>query len=238
MGFAAGGAEVVVAARRPEPLQTLADEVVDAHGRRAIAVPCDVSSVEECRALVDKTVAELGRVDAVVNVATVGGGQYRIDELDLDLYRKAFELNVLGVLEISRSAARHMRAQGGGAIVQISSLAATVMQPNMSVYSSTKRAMMVASFTMAKEFGRHNVRVNIVSPGYTTGDDLDAMWERIAEQTGESAEAVSAKAASGAALRRHVDPADIANAVVFLASDAARNITGVEIRVDAGQVIG
>ena len=98
--------------------------------------------------------------------------------------------------------------------------------------------MMVSSFTMAKEFGRDNIRVNIVSPGYTTGDDLDAMWAGIAAKTGESAEAVSAKAAKGAALRRHVDPEDIAEAVAFLASPQGRNITGNEIRVDAGQVIG
>lgn len=236
--FAAGGADVVLAARRPEPLQALAAEVEAAHGHRALAVPSDVSVIEQCQALVARTVEEFGRVDTVVNVATLGGGQYRIDDLDLDFYRRVFEMNVLGVLEISRGAARSMRATGGGSIIQISSLAATVMQPNMSVYSSTKRAMMVSSFTMAKEFGRDNIRVNIVSPGYTTGDDLDAMWAGIAARTGGDPADVSAKAAKGAALRRHVDPVDIAEAVAFLASPAARNITGVEIRVDAGQVIG
>lgn len=236
--FAAGGADVVLAARRPEPLQALAAEVESAHGHRAIAVPSDVSVIEQCQALVARTVEEFGRVDTVVNVATLGGGQYRIDDLDLDFYRRVFEMNVLGVLEISRCAARSMRETGGGSIIQISSLAATVMQPNMSVYSSTKRAMMVSSFTMAKEFGRDNVRVNIVSPGYTTGDDLDAMWAGIAARTGGDPAEVSAKAAKGAALRRHVDPIDIAEAVAFLASPAARNVTGVEIRVDAGQVIG
>jgi NAD(P)-dependent dehydrogenase (short-subunit alcohol dehydrogenase family) len=238
MTFAAGGADVVLVARRPEPLQALADDVAAQHGRRALAVPADVSDLEQCRRIVDTTVTELGRVDIVVNVATVGGGQFRIDDLDLDLYRRAFEMNVLGVLEISRCAARAMRATGGGSIIQISTLAATVMQPNMSIYSSTKRAMMVASFTMAKEFGRDNIRVNIVSPGYTTGDDLDAMWAGIASKTGEDPEVVSARAARGAALRRHVDPEDIAEAVAFLASPQARNITGNEIRVDAGQLIG
>src|SRR5690606_17134357 len=106
--------------------------------------------LEQCRALVDTTVRELGRVDVVVNVATTSGANATVDELDLDAYRAAFELNVLGVLEISRSAARHMRDNGGGSIIQISTLAATVMQPRMTAYSSTKRAMMVASFTMAK----------------------------------------------------------------------------------------
>lgn len=238
MQFAAGGADVVLAARRVDPLRALAEEVASAHGGTALPVPCDVSSIEQCHALVDTAVAELGRVDIVVNVATLGGGQHRVDELDLDLYRRAFELNVLGVLEISRTAARNMKANGGGVIIQISSLAATVMQPNMSIYSSTKRAMMVSSFTMAKELGRDNIRVNVVTPGYTTGDDLDAMWQGIADRTGGDPAEISAKAAKGAALRRHVDPDDLAAATVFLASPSARNITGVELRVDAGQVIG
>lgn len=236
--LARDGADVVVAARRPEPLRALAEEVAAAHGTRTLAVPTDMSDLEQCRALVDTTVRELGRVDVVVNVATTSGANATVDELDLDAYRAAFELNVLGVLEISRSAARHMRDNGGGSIIQISTLAATVMQPRMTAYSSTKRAMMVASFTMAKELGRHDIRVNVVTPGYTTGANLDAMFAGIAARTGADPAEVSAQAAKAAALRRHVDPIDIAEAVAFLASPRARNITGVEIKVDAGQVIG
>lgn len=235
--LARDGADVVLAARRPEPLQQLAEEVASAHGHRALAVPTDLSDLAQCRALVDATIAEFGRIDVVVTVATAGGGQMSVDELDFDAYRKAFELNVLGVLEVSRCAARHMR-EHGGSIVQISSLAATVMQPKMTAYSTTKRAMMTASFTMAKELGRYGIRVNIVTPGYTTGSNLDAMFEAIAQKTGADAATVSAGAAKAAALRRHVDPIDIAEAVAFLASPRARNITGVEVKVDAGQVIG
>jgi NAD(P)-dependent dehydrogenase (short-subunit alcohol dehydrogenase family) len=98
--------------------------------------------------------------------------------------------------------------------------------------------MMVASFTMARELGRYGIRVNIVTPGYTTGDSLDQMFRNIAERTGATPEEVSARAASGSALRRHVDPDDIAEAVAFLASPRARNITGVDLRVDAGQWVG
>ena len=235
--LARDGADVVLAARRPEPLARLAEEVAATHGHRAVPVPTDLSNLAQCRALVDTTIAELGRVDVVVTVATAGGGQMAIDDLDFDLYRKAFELNVLGVLEVSRCAARHMHERGGS-IIQISSLAATVMQPKMTAYSTTKRAMMTASFTMAKELGRHGIRVNIVTPGYTTGSNLDAMFQSIADRTGADAATVSAGAARAAALRRHVDPIDIAEAVAFLASPRARNITGVEIKVDAGQVVG
>ncbi|HEX7096959.1 MAG TPA: SDR family NAD(P)-dependent oxidoreductase [Acidimicrobiales bacterium] len=236
--LARDGADVVVAARRPDPLTKLAAEVAEEHGTRTLAVPTDLSDLAQCRALVDRAADELGRVDIVVNVATMSGGNATVDELDLDTYRAAFELNVLGVLEVSRHAARHMRRVGGGAIVQVSSLAATVMQPRMAAYSSTKRAMMVASFTMAKELGRDNIRVNVVTPGYTTGAPLDAMFAAIAARTGADPAEVSRQAARAAALRRHVDPIDIAEAVAFLASPRARNITGVELKVDAGQVVG
>jgi NAD(P)-dependent dehydrogenase (short-subunit alcohol dehydrogenase family) len=232
------GADVVVAARRPEPLQRLADEVAAAHGTRTLAVPTDISALPQCASLVDTTASQLGRIDVVVTVATTSGAHATVEELDFADYRRAFELNVLGVLEVCRLAVPHMRSAGGGSIVQISSLGATSMLPKQTAYSSTKRAMMVASYTMAKEVGPDDIRVNIVTPGYTTGDDLDAMFAGIAERTGADPAEVSARAARSAALRRHVDPEDIAEAVAFLASPRARNITGVEIKVDAGQLVG
>jgi 3-oxoacyl-[acyl-carrier protein] reductase len=238
LALARDGADVVLAARRPEPLASLAEEVHEAHGRRALAVPTDITDLAQCAALVDTTVAELGRVDIVVTVATTSGAHTTVEALDFADYRRAFELNVLGVLEVSRLAVPHMRTVGGGSIVQISSLTATSMLPKQTAYSSTKRAMMVASFTLAKEVGPDNIRVNIVTPGYTTGDDLDALFASIAQRTGTHADDVSRRAAKSAALRRHVDPDDIAEAVAFLASPRARNITGVEIKVDAGQLVG
>ena len=95
--------------------------------------------------------------------------------------------------------------------------------------------MVQASRTMAKEVGPDNIRVNVVTPGYTTGPPLDAMWAGIAARSGMTVEEVSRRAASTAALRTHVDPEDIAEAVLFLASPRGRRITGVELPVTAGQ---
>ncbi|HEY6474300.1 MAG TPA: SDR family oxidoreductase, partial [Acidimicrobiales bacterium] len=102
-------------------------------------------------------------------------------------------------------------------------------------YTATKQAMVTASLTLAKELGPAGVRVNVVTPGFITGAPLDAMMQSIATRTGESVENVSRHMAGGAALRRHVDPADVANAVLFLAGPGARNITGVELPVTAGR---
>lgn len=231
------GASVVVAARTEDRLRRLADEVAADTGRPVLAVPVDLSDVANGAKLVDTTIAAFGRIDAVVNVFTTSGTRGRIDDADWDGYRRAFELNVIATMEISRAAAAHMQGHGG-AIVQISTLGVHSMQEQQAAYTATKSAMMVASFTMAREVGRHGVRVNVVTPGYVTGDDLDRMWAGIAARTGADPADVSAKAAKGAALKRHVDPVDIAEAVAFLVSDRGRNVTGIELRVDAGQWVG
>ena len=238
LALAADGADLALAARRAGPLEELAAEVAEATGRRVVAIPTDIADVASADALVDRTVAELGRVDAVVNVATAGGARAAVADIDWDEYRHSFEVNVVGTLAVSRRAAQHMTATGGGAIVQIGTLSTHSVPEKMAIYTSTKSALHTASMVLARELGPHNIRVNVVTPGYITGDKLSAMWQRIADQTGGDAQQVSDRAARSAALRRHVDPDDIAQAVLFLASERGRGVTGVEIRVDAGQMIG
>ena len=239
LALAADGADLALAARQTEPLEELAAEVAAATGRRVIAVPTDIAHHDSAAALADTAAEELGRVDAVVNVATLGGAvRSTVTDMDWGDYRRAVEVNVIGTLEVSRRAAEHMKAVGGGSIVQISTLSTHSVPEKMAVYTSTKSAMHTASMVMARELGPHNIRVNIVTPGYITGDRLDAMWQRIADQTDKSAQQVSDRAARSAALNRHVDPEDIAETVLFLASERGRGVTGVEIRVDAGQLIG
>lgn len=235
LAFARAGADVVVAARREEPLRALADEVAAATGRVVAPVVTDLGDVASCRTLIGAAVARFGGVDALVAVATAGGGRTPVAEADWDHWRHSFEVNVVGTLEVAGAASASMVARGGGAIVLVSTFGTHALPPRQAAYTATKQAMVSASRTMAKEVGRDNVRVNVVTPGYTTGDNLDALFQGLADRTGESLDAVSARMAQTAALRRHVDPEDIAEAVLFLASDRARNITGVEIPVTAGQ---
>ena len=238
LAMAADGADLALAARRVEPLEELAAEVAQATGQRVLAVPTDIAHHDSAAALADAAAAELGRVDAVVNVATAGGARAAVADIDWGDYRYSFELNVIGTLEVSRRAAEHMKAVGGGSIVQIGTLSTHSVPEKMAIYTSTKSALQTASMVMARELGHHNIRVNIVTPGYITGDNLDRLWDNIAKQTNKTAQQVSDQAARAAALNRHVDPEDIAEAVLFLASERSRGLTGQEIRVDAGQVIG
>src|SRR5436305_2511763 len=159
--FRGAGAEVVVAARRQAELERLASDV------GATPVVADIGDVDSCRALVDAVVDRHGGVDAVVNVATIGG-HVPIDEADWDMWRRAFEVNVIGTLEVSRCAARSMAQRGGGSIVQISTFGTHALPKRQASYTATKQAMVTAALTLAKELGPSNIRVNIVTPGYTT----------------------------------------------------------------------
>jgi NAD(P)-dependent dehydrogenase (short-subunit alcohol dehydrogenase family) len=177
----------------------------------------------------------MGGIDVLVCVATAGGGQIPMDEVDWEVWQRAWQVNVLGTFEVSRLAARSMAERGGGAIVHTGTFGTHSLPARQAAYTSTKQAALSASKTLAKEVGPKGVRVNTVTPGYTTGDDLDGLFRQVGERTGETLEEVSARMAKTAALRRHVTPEDIAETVLFLCSDRGKGITGVEIPVTAGQ---
>jgi 3-oxoacyl-[acyl-carrier protein] reductase len=240
------GADVVVAARDATRLEALAGDIAAAPGRpgaQVVPITFDLGDLASCRNLIDQTTSRFGRLDILVNVATAGGEYTPMDEGEWDSWRQAFEVNVIGTLELSRLAARAMRANVAdgtdvvdvGSIVQIGTIGTRNVPAGRARYAATKSAMVTASLTMAKELGPSGVRVNVVTPGFTTGDPLTAMIDTIAARTGESAGEVSARMAAGASLRRHVDPEDVAEAVVFLAGPGARNITGIELPVTAGR---
>ena len=133
VALAADGADIVVAARRPEPLAELAAEIETTTGRRVVAMPTDISDVDQCRAAVDETVAEFGRIDVVVNVATHGGSpSASVADIDWEEYRQSVQVNVIGTMEICRAAGRHMAEAGGGSIVNISALSATTLMADQS----------------------------------------------------------------------------------------------------------
>lgn len=236
VALAGEGMDLVLGARREGPLRELADRVTERTGRKVLAVPTDIADRDQCHALVAAAADRLGRVDAVVNVATYNPSG-RVEELDRDEFRRAFDVNVLGVLEVSRAALPYMRAVGGGAIVQISTEAPRLKLPYMAAYSSTKMAMEIASATLAREVGKDNVRVNVVVAGYTDNAKLAAYLEDVARRRGTTAEAVREEFAASAALRRITQPEDIAEAVLFLVSPRSRAITGTVTHVTSGVVL-
>ena len=235
--FARDGADVVVAARREAPLEALAEELAAETGRRVLAVPTDISDRAACARLVERTLAELGRLDVLVNVATASFPRSEIADMDWDAYADSVALNVTGTMSLCGAAARAMAATGGGAVINIGTLGSTALQPKNGTYNSTKLAMVGLTKTLAREVGPQGVRANVVTPGFTTGEPLDRLFEQMGRPSGRSAEEMSRVVARQAALERHVDPEDIAEACLFLGSDRGRNVTGVELHVTAGAMI-
>jgi NAD(P)-dependent dehydrogenase (short-subunit alcohol dehydrogenase family) len=231
------GADVVVAARDGDRLDAMTSEIVAAapSGCQLLPITFDFADLDSCQELADQTLDRFGRIDILVNVATAGGETTAIAEGEWESWRQAFEVNVIGTMELSRLAAKAMSTNPGGSITQVGTIGTRALPPGRSRYTATKSAMVTASLTMAKELGRSQVRVNVVTPGFTTGAPLTAMIDSIATRTGESPDDVSTRMAAGAALRRHVDPVDVAAAVVFLAGPGARNITGIQLPVTAGR---
>jgi len=237
LAFAQDGADVVLAARREEPLKALAQELAAETGCRVLAIPTDITDLDACRALIERTTQELGRIDVLVNVATASFPRKRIVDSDWSTYADSVQLNVIGTMKLCGDAAKAMAETGGGSIINIGTLGTTALQPQNSEYTSTKLAMVGLSKTLAREVGGSNVRVNIVTPGFTTGEPLTRLFEQMGESAGKSGEEMSERAARASELKRHVDPEDIAEACLYLGSDRARNVTGVELHVTAGAMI-
>lgn len=236
LALAGAGADIVLAARRSGPLCELADEVHGTTGRRTVAIPADIGDPDSVRAMVDAGVAELGRLDVVVNVATYNPGGV-LQDLSRDEFRRAFDINVLGVLEVSRAAVPHLRRSGGGSIVQISSEAPRLKPAGLGAYAATKAAMETVSAVLAREVGPDGIRVNVVAAGTTDNAKLSAWIDELARERGTTAAAVRREMAEDTALRRITLPEDIAATVLFLASPAARGITGTVTRVSSGLLL-
>jgi NAD(P)-dependent dehydrogenase (short-subunit alcohol dehydrogenase family) len=234
LALAREGCDVVVAARRADYLDQVVGEL-EALGARGLAVPTDTGDVAQCRALVERAVEHFERLDVVVSSAAKGAPNHRIMHADLDDWEQAWLVNVLGPLELFRTAVPHLAAAGGGAIVAVSALAVRAINPGQGAYAATKAALTVAAQTLAREVGKDEIRVNVVVPGFVPGPNTETMFSRMAERQHTTVEAVQEQLAREHALRRLPTPDDIADAIVFLASERARSITGQTLDVNGGR---
>jgi NAD(P)-dependent dehydrogenase (short-subunit alcohol dehydrogenase family) len=227
------GAHLVLAARSSERLQALAEEL-RSHGRRALPVPTDIARPDDCRRLVEAAHAEFGRIDVLVNNAFKGGVEPTVEEADLESWRKIFEVNLFGSIGLSQAVIPHMKAQGGGSIVFVNSMSMRIIEPHFGGYAASKGALLIAAQTLAKELGGDKIRVNSVVPGYIWGEALERYFAHLARQRGTTPEQVYSEIASRTALNHIPTSAEIADAVVFFASDLSRAITGQALDVNGG----
>jgi NAD(P)-dependent dehydrogenase (short-subunit alcohol dehydrogenase family) len=233
LAFARAGAHLVLAARTVEKLDSVAAEV-RALGRRALCVPTDIAIAEDCRRVVDAALREFGRIDVLVNNAFAGGRYVPIEEASMDDWRKVFDVNVFGSIQLSQAVIPCMKRQGGGSIVFINSMSMRIIEPRFGGYAASKGALMTAAQTLAKEVGAYKIRVNSVVPGYIWGPALQGYFRQLAQQHGTTPEDVYKEIASRTALNHIPTSEEIAGAVLFFAADLSRAVTGQALDVNAG----
>jgi hypothetical protein len=228
--FSDQGARVVVAGRHEGPLAEVAAEI-DGH-----AVACDVTQLGSVEALFAETLAWGGRLDVLVNNAGQTGPVGALADVDLDAWRACVEVNLFGAMHCLRVAARIMGAQGRGSIVNMSSRMGLHGYPMRTAYSATKFALIGMTEAVAREVGPLGVRVNALCPGAVSGELMErVIAARAASEGRPPAEIIRRDYTESAALRRWLSPEEVAEAALFLASDASSAITGERIRVDCGR---
>ena len=225
LAFGREGARVVVSGRREEIGQALANQL-RATGAEAEFIRADVRHEDDVRALVDNTVARFGRLDVAVNNAGTEGAAGPVTEQSAESYASTFDTNVLGTLLSMKHEMRVMLAQGSGSIVNLSSTMGQRGAPNASLYTASKHAVEGLTKSAALEGAASGVRVNAVAPGPVETEMLNRF-------TG-SAERKAATV-GGVPLKRAGTPEEIADAILFLASDKATFITGQIINVNGGK---
>src|SRR6202163_714979 len=225
VAFAKKGAKVVVAGRRDEAGQALAKEL-RSFGSEAEFIKADVREEDEVRALVDQTVARFGRLDVAVNNAGTEGKPGPVTEQTAENYAATFDTNVLGVLLSMKHELRVMQAQGSGSVVNLSSAMGHRGAPGASLYTASKHAVEGLTKSAALEGAASGIRVNAVAPGPVETGMLNRFTGTAERKAGLVA---------GVPLKRAGIPGEIADAIVFAASDKASFITGQILAVNGGK---
>ena len=234
--FGAAGDAVVLAARNTDNLERVADEV-ERTGGEPLVLATDVTDAESVEYTMAKTVETFGRIDVVVANSGVGGPSGVLWKLDPDEWDAAFEVNVKGVFLTARAAIPHMMSEGSGSLVIIGSISGKRPLFGRTAYTSTKAALVGLARTLAIEAGPHNIRVNLISPGFVAGPRIDWVIKTQAEARGVDAEVVRREFEAESPLGQLTSPQAIADAAVFLASPQASEITGADVNVNSGVVM-
>src|SRR3954451_6673801 len=230
---AKAGADVVLAARTESRLGEVADEIKQL-GRRTLQVGTDINSEESAQHLVDTTVGEWGRVDALVNNTFAIPPLGPLQTVDFDKVRAGFETNVLGGLRLTRLFAPAL-AESRGNVVMINSSVLRHSSMPYGAYKMAKSALLALAQALATELGPQGIRVNSVAPGYIWAETLQNYFAYLAKKRGGGARVVYDETPPDTHLRRLPVPDAIADAVVFLASSMARDITGHCLDVNCGE---
>jgi 2-dehydro-3-deoxy-D-gluconate 5-dehydrogenase len=227
--FARAGADVAITARNQEDLNEVAKRI-EAEGRKALPIAAHVGRMDQIQGLVDGVIEKFGRIDILVNNA---GTSFNAPAMDISekAWDSVMNLNLKGLFFLGQAVARKMKDQGGGKIINISSVAGIKVQTFTPHYSISKAAVIMVTKVMAKEWADYNIRVNCIAPGPIETKLYDAIFAPLPEDQKEKAKSM---AASGIPMKRAGLPREIADPILFLASEASSYVTGQTLLVEGG----
>ena len=225
--FAATGAKVFICDIDTKSLDALAKEIPG-----LAAKPCDMSQRAEIERMVPDAVAALGGLDVLINNAGIAGLTLPVEQYPPDDWDKVVAVNLTGMFDVTRLAIPHLKQSKAGCIINMASIAGRFGFMNRSPYAATKWGVIGFTKTLAMELGEWGIRANAIAPGAVEGDRIVRVFQGRAQISGKSVEEVKADAFAAQSIKAMIDPKDIAQLAVFLASEAAKSISGQVIPID------
>ena len=222
--FARAGANVILNARKVEALTSAVDGIV-ADGLSARALAMNAGRVEDAPALIAAAVAQFGALDILVNNAAANPIYGPVELATPEIFTKIMNVNLQAPFELAKAARQHMKARGGGSIINMSSIGGRNPEPGLGIYSVSKAALLSLTKVLAKEWGVDGITVNAICPGLIKTDFSSALW---------SNEKTMQHMLRQQPIQRIGEGDDIAAMALYLASDAARFTTGATFTVDGG----
>ena len=227
LGFAKAGADVAIVSRNQIDLEKVAKEIRRL-GRHCVAVPAHLGRIENTEKITLAVEKEFGKIDILVNNAATNPAMTTAMDTEEKVWDVIMGLNLKGVFFLAQAVARSMREHGGGSIINVSSVAGINPDGSLPVYSISKAGVIMATKVMAKEWGKYNIRVNVIALGLFRTGFSAALWND---------EKVAKAWMRENPMGRFGEPEEIVGTMIYLASDAASYVNGSVIRVDGGQSI-
>jgi len=231
---AAEGAKLAICARSEDRLTEVA-EGIKAQGGEVITVPTDISDRAACDRLVDETVKAYGRVDGLVNSAYKHIGFAPFEKADLNQWRDCMNVTFFGTMEMTQAVIPAMKDNGGGAVVNINTMAVKKPMPGEGGYAAAKAAIAGATRTMAKELGRYNIRINSTYMGWLWGAPVQGYVKHAAKTQGVAEDEIIKGITQNIPLGVVPPDEECAKTVLMFVSDYTKMVTGASLDVNGGE---
>ena len=225
LAFAKAGSDIVLTSRKVQDLEKVA-EGIRAEGRRALVINAHLGKMEDVRKVADTARAAFNKIDILINNAGTSPVFASFLETEDRLWDTVMGLNLKGLYFLSQAVARIMKEQGYGCIINVSSIDGFLPEMDNGVYAVSKAGVIMASKVMARELAPYNIRVNTLAPGFVHTKLLDSSFEVRPGREEECRKSVP--------MGRIADPDDMVGTLIYLASDAAKYVTGHTVIVDGG----